>query len=344
MLQAIEMELIQRKDYLDGKAVETVYFGGGTPSLLTSKELERLMSLISTHFTVVDGVEITLESNPDDISAERLKEWAKAGVNRLSIGIQSFKPSDLEWMNRAHNVKEASDCIQLAQSEGFDNITVDLIYGLPGLTLEEWQDHIHKVIDFKVPHVSAYCLTVEENTALSNWVSKGKIMPANEDQQSDQFQMLQRILEENGFSQYEISNFSKPGYESKHNSNYWKAKWYLGIGPSAHSFNGSSRQWNVANNQKYMKGVESNGTYFELETLSSTDQFNELILTGLRTVYGVNLELLESKKPLTKHFNQKCDSFEENGWMTRSKNSIKLTRSGRLKADFIASELFTVED
>lgn len=342
MIDAIVKEIENRKDYLGKQVVKTIYFGGGTPSLLSKNELQKLLSTIYKLFEVVNDVEISLEANPDDINPENLEVWKSEKINRLSIGIQSFKKSDLEWMNRAHSVEDAFQCVSLAQEYGFNNITVDLMYGLPNLTMEDWEKHIQQVIDFKVPHISAYCLTVEEKTILSNWVEKGKIIPASEDQQSDQFLKLLEKLEANGYIQYEISNFSKKGFESIHNSNYWKGEQYLGIGPSAHSFNGQSRSWNIANNSKYIQAIQQNTEYNTLEILTPENIFNEMILTGLRTIYGVDLIKLKAILPIPVNLKEKVKEFIENSWMKQEDSIIYLTKKGRLRADFIASELFIV--
>ncbi len=340
MIDSIVQEIENRKTYLHNIDIRTIYFGGGTPSILNEAELKSILAKVYDAFKVTDGAEITLEANPDDISGANLEVWKKAGVNRLSIGLQSFKKSDLEWMNRAHTVSDSFQCVKLAKQHGFEDITVDLMYGLPDLTMEEWENHIQEVMDLDVPHVSAYCLTVEEKTVLSSLVGKGKIVPASEDQQSDQFLKLLEKLEINGFVQYEISNFSKPGYESKHNSNYWKGEWYLGVGPSAHSFNGKNRSWNVSNNQQYIKAIEQNLEFSTIEVLTQANVFNEMLLTGLRTIYGVNLTKLAEIAPISLVFQQKTAEFEKNGWMEKSADEVFLTKEGRLRADFIASELF----
>lgn len=343
MIDSISQEIIERQNYLEGRAIKTIYFGGGTPSLLTKDELNQILQAIRTNYALEEKIELSLEANPDDIDYEKLDIWTSIGVNRLSIGLQSFKSEDLKWMNRAHTVEESLNCVQKAQAAGITNLTVDLIYGLPNLSLNEWQDHIQKVIDFNVPHISAYCLTVEEKTALSSLVKKGKITPANEDQQSEQFKLLVSMLEDQGFNQYEISNFSKPNFESQHNSNYWKGEWYLGVGPSAHSFNGVSRSWNVANNHKYMNAIEKGEFDSETEILSPENQFNEYLLIGLRTAYGVNLDKLNGIISINLSFTEACNSFINKGWMTNESNILALTKEGRLKADYIASELFIVD-
>lgn len=340
MIDAISTELSTRVTYLDQKPLETIYFGGGTPSILKKEEISRLLETIQSNFEIDPSAEISLEANPDDISIDSLREWKELGINRLSIGLQSFKAADLEWMNRAHTVDESQNCVRLAQSEGFDDLTVDLIYGLPNLTMDEWKSHVQTVIDFDVPHISAYCLTVEEKTALHKMVTAGKIDSVSDDVQSEQFLILLEMLEANGYAQYEISNFSKLGFESRHNGNYWKGEWYLGVGPSAHSFNGTSRRWNVANNRRYMKAVNAGSNYSETEILSSENQFNERILTGLRTIKGVDLDELGAISVPPTAFFAKIESFIESKWMIRNKDVISLTKEGRLRADYIASELF----
>lgn len=340
MINTICQEIELRSDYLQKQVINTIYFGGGTPSLLEELELESILSAISNTFSVSPTAEVSLEANPDDINDASLELWKKYGVNRLSIGLQSFKQSDLNWMNRAHNVDESLSCVALAQSHGFQNITVDLIYGLPNLSMEEWTTHVNRVMEMGVPHLSAYCLTIEEKTVLSNWVNKGKISTPNEDTQSDQFVKLLEIINTNGFEQYEISNFSKPNFESQHNSNYWKGEWYLGVGPSAHSYNGTSRRWNVANNRSYMKAIQNQEEYSETEELSKVDQFNERILIGLRTKYGVNLQELSRLHETTDEFNSILEGFKLKNWILENANVLTLTEEGKLRADYIASELF----
>ncbi len=340
MVESIAKELIRRVDFLENRSIQTIYFGGGTPSILTQTELKFLLEAIRENYSLAENVEISLEANPDDLNSTRLKEWREIGINRLSIGLQSFKASDLSWMNRAHTVEQARNCVQLAQEAGFENLTVDLIYGLPELTMDEWRSHIQTVIDFGVPHVSAYCLTVEEKTALHKLVAAGKIATVSDDVQSDQFLMLLEVLEENGFLQYEISNFAKRGFESQHNGNYWKGEWYVGVGPSAHSFNGTSRRWNVANNRKYLTAMAADDEYFETEILSPENQFNERVMTGLRTTMGVNLLELEAIYSIHAAFYDKLNEFSKADWIQQREDVIYLSKEGRLRADYIASELF----
>ena len=342
MIESICKEIIYRKDYLAHQTIETVYFGGGTPSLLTKNEFEKILNTIQNTFNISVDLEFTVEANPDDINEHNLKDWKEIGVNRLSIGLQSFREEDLRWMNRAHNSTEALNCVSLAQKAGFDNLSVDLIYGLPNLSTEDWKKNIQHVIDMNVPHVSAYCLTVEEKTSLHQMVKNNKIKPATEDEQSDQFNLLIETLAENGMEQYEISNFSKPGKHSVHNSNYWFGKHYLGIGPSAHSFNGASRSWNISNNQQYIKKITNNEKWDEIEVLSKANQFNELLMVGLRTKFGVNIKKLKEILPFSIAFQNTLNTFIANEWVVEEEENLRLTKEGRLKADYIASELFVI--
>ncbi len=339
MISCIQKEIVIQRPYLENQLIETIYFGGGTPSLLDYKEINSILKTIKENYSVKSSAEITLEANPDDINIESLTEWKKSGINRLSIGLQSFREEDLKWMNRAHSKEEALNCVKLAKKAGFENISVDLIYGLPNFTLDEWKENIQTVIKFGIQHVSAYCLTVEQKTVLSKWVEQNKIVPANEDDQSDQFDVLLNELEKEGIEQYEISNFSLPGFHSHHNSNYWKGKHYLGVGPSAHSFNGISRSWNVSNNREYIKRMEENKVWFDTEILTIENQFNEILLIGLRTAIGVNIEQLKSIQEPSSIFWNQITKMENLGWMNKIDNFIILTKSGKLKADYITSEL-----
>ena len=342
MIESICIEIIQRKKYLDNQEIKTIYFGGGTPSLLLDYELKSILDTIHSNFVVKKSLEITLEVNPDDITQGNLNIWKKNGVNRLSIGIQSLKQSDLDWMNRSHKVEDSFASILLAQKYGFDNINVDLIYGLPNLSMEDWASHLNFIIQNDlITHLSAYCLTVENNTILSDRVIKRKINLPNEDVQSDQFLKLIEMIEKSDFEQYEISNFSRLGFESKHNSNYWKGLSYLGVGPSAHSFNGESRSWNLSNNKIYIKKIKENNLgYNETEKLSKLDQFNERVLIGLRTIYGVNLNELSKLNKLTKEFQLALRKFKDRKWIEEDIGVLTLTKEGKLRADYIASGLF----
>ena len=280
-------EIKIRKNELNGEVIETIYFGGGTPSLLRQSEIDQIINAVYKHHNVMNDPEITLEANPDDLSEKKIIELAKSKVNRLSIGIQSFFEHDLKLMNRAHNAQEAKESLSIA-SEYFDNISLDLIYGIPGLTNEQWIQNIHTALSFGVPHISSYALTVEPKTALESFISKGIIDPVNDEQAQEQFNILVEELERANFVNYELSNFGKEGFFSKNNSAYWQGKFYLGIGPSAHSFDKEQRSWNLRNNSKYIQSIQRGELPITRETLSVTDQYNEYIMIGLRTIWGVS--------------------------------------------------------
>ncbi len=343
LIAAMNLEIQLRKDEITDE-IQTIYLGGGTPSLLNEEELFGLMQTIQDHFTVAKDVEVTLEANPEDISDENLRQWKKNGINRLSIGIQSFRENDIRWMNRGHHPNQSIDAVMRAKKQGFSNITVDLIYGLPQLSLEEWKAHLQQVIDLEINHISAYCLTVEPKTALHHQVSKGKILTPDDESQSVQFEFMQDFLAANGFEQYEISNFAKNQAYSKHNSSYWKGTPYIGIGPSAHSFDGSSRRWNVANNTLYYKNVGKNDTWFESELLSLNDRWNELFLTGLRTKWGVSKSQIETLGGFYSFEKQLISHLITNGEMLESETNFVLTVSGKLRADGIAQDFFRLAD
>jgi oxygen-independent coproporphyrinogen-3 oxidase len=342
MIQTIIDEIKLRKDYLPTEQIKSVYFGGGTPSLLEAAELDRIMETLKTQFSFSKVAEITLEANPDDIDSAKLLSWRNAGINRLSIGIQSFRQSDLDWMNRAHNVNQAENSVRMSQDAGFENLTVDLIYGLPDLSLEEWEVHLEKVTSMGIDHISSYCLTVEDRTKLNSWVKQGKIKPSDEAAQSDQFLFMIEYLASKGFEQYEISNFARSGRYAVHNTAYWTGAPYLGIGPSAHSFNGFERRWNIANNSAYIRSMGVNEDWFFTEELTTMDRWNEMVLTGLRTIFGLHFSSLAEISPITQEWMTKVCEFEDCGWLMIAQNKIILTKEGRLKADYIASELFLV--
>lgn len=339
LLSAINTEIQQRSKEV-GEAVQTIYFGGGTPSLLVGAEIMDLLTTIRDNFEL-DSPEITLETNPDDFSEKALSDWLSAGINRLSIGVQSLKNSDLEWMNRAHTSEEAQSAIAMAKTAGFTNITIDLIYGLPGLSEDDWRQNIEWAIKTGVPHVSAYCLTVENRTLLSKKVRSGELVIPDEQIQSEQYDLLVDLLQSAGILQYEVSNFAKPGFESKHNRSYWRGSPYLGVGPSAHSFDGGRvRRWNISNNQLYMKGVENGQTFFEEEELTVENRFNELLLIGLRQITGVELDKLETILPLEKYQLDFIDTLILDHLAILDERKLKLTKEGMLRADYITSELF----
>ncbi|WP_143309755.1 radical SAM family heme chaperone HemW [Chitinophaga vietnamensis] len=338
LLQEIDLQ----RDYLQGETVQTIYFGGGTPSLLSEEELHSLLAALHQTFPVAADAEITLEANPDDLDMPKLQMLKAAGINRLSIGVQSFHETDLRWMNRAHNSLQALECITNAQSAGFNNITIDLIYGGPTLSDEGWEQNIKQAIALGIPHLSCYALTVEPGTALDHFIQKKKMAPTDADKAARHFEQLMQWLEAAGYEHYEISNFALPGWHSRHNSSYWQGKSYLGLGPSAHSFNGHSRQWNVANNAQYIKSIQAGAVPFELESLTTDMVFNEYIMTSLRTAAGCNLEWVAEKfdAAYAEKLMQESRQFMAKGWMVQEGPVLRLTKAGRLFADGIAADLF----
>ena len=342
MVAALCMEIERRVDYLTEESIQTIYFGGGTPSILNDEELGEIFATIQKHFTISPKAEITLEANPDDLSEIRLKTLKDSPINRLSIGVQSFFQEDLVYMNRAHNAQEAEKSIQLAMDFGFQNLSIDLIYGSPTTSDEQWAVNIDKLIQWKIPHLSCYALTVEPGTALDHFIKKGTSLPVDETKAARQFTYLMNTLEVAGYEHYEISNFCLPGHHARHNTNYWRGVPYLGIGPSAHSFDGPSRQWNVANNAKYLKGIENQSTIFEKEILSPADQHNEYIMTALRTKWGVDLSFLEERwgKDIAKDFASGMTAVISRGEAEQVGTVYRLTKRGRLLADGIAAGLF----
>jgi oxygen-independent coproporphyrinogen-3 oxidase len=341
LLEALIKEINLQKTFLAGETIETIYFGGGTPSILGAAELNSIISTITGLHTVAANAEITIEANPDDLDRAKLQALRKTDINRFSIGIQSFFDDDLQWMNRVHRAAEAEAAVKRAQDTGFENITADLIYGYPLLTDEKWKKNLDKVFELDIPHISSYSMTVEPQTALASFIRKKK-QPAMDDQQSAaQFVMLMDAMQAHGFEHYEISNFCKPGHYSRHNSNYWKGVKYLGIGPSAHSFNGETRQWNVANNAKYIQSLESSVIPAETELLTENDRLNEYIMTSLRTIWGLDLNKLNTiAKGAREQVNKESRRFFESGWIAQNESVITLTQAGKLYADYIASELF----
>ena len=325
------------------KIIETIYFGGGTPSLLSEKEINVLLSSIKKNYNVKIDAEITLEANPDDITPEKLKQWKSEGINRLSIGIQSFKEEHLVWMNRAHNAAQSIDCIHLAREAGFNNFSIDLIFGTPGLPNEEWKENIQKVIGLNVPHIACYALTVEPKTALQRMIALKKKEDVNTDLQATQYLMLMRWMHDAGYEHYEISNFAKPGFRSRHNSSYWQGKKYIGIGPSAHSYDGKMRMWNKANNALYIDSIQKNIIPFEKEILTETQQLNEYIMTSLRTIEGLDLKFIEThfSTDQRKRIESLIKNEVEKEMIFIDKEKIILTDEGKLFADGIAVKLFS---
>ena len=341
MVLALAKEIQMRKNESSEEIIETIYFGGGTPSVLTSDEINFLIDTVYQNYQVVENPEITLEANPDDLSQERILELATSKINRLSIGIQSFFEDDLQMMNRAHNSAEAQKCLEFA-TKYFDNISIDLIYGIPGMTNEKWNQNIEKALSFGIPHISSYALTVEPKTALNKLIQTGKIAAPNDDVAQEHFAILVETLEYNGFIHYELSNFAKENYLSKNNSAYWLGKKYIGIGPSAHSYDGFSRSWNVANNSIYLKSIQEDKLPNENEILSATDRYNEYIMTGLRTIWGVSLDRVEKEFGVEylNYLHKQAQKFLNDDLLFIEIDILKPTKKGKFLTDGIASDLF----
>lgn len=343
MVAALRKEISLRRDELQDKNLQSLYFGGGTPSVLTGDELKSIIDEILNFYTFDPSIEITLEANPDDLHKNFLKELASTPVNRLSIGTQSFFDEDLKLMNRAHNASEAESSIKRAQDFGLENISIDLIYGSPTSDFEIWKSNLQKTVQLEVPHVSAYALTVEPKTALSQWIQQQKISAPNESVQQEEFLYMSAFLKDHGLDHYEISNFGKPGFYSRHNTSYWKGKPYLGIGPSAHSYDGGlKRSWNIAHNAKYMTALAQNELPSESEMLSEKEQFNEMLMIGLRTIWGVDLQRVkdtfnaEIQSLLEKAISPKI----EDGLLVIENNHLKIPEKNWFLADGIAADLF----
>ena len=341
MVLALAKEIVMRKSEFANQTVETIYFGGGTPSRLQIADLRLQIDMIYDNYRVIEKPEITLEANPDDLSEEYLIALSEIGINRLSIGIQSFFEDDLQMMNRAHNSAEAKKCLEIA-TQYFDNISLDLIYGVPGMSNEKWKHNIETALSFNIPHISSYALTVEPKTALSKLIQTGEIAAPKDEVASKHFMILVEILEKNGFVHYELSNFGKPNFFSKNNSAYWLGKKYIGIGPSAHSYNGVSRSWNIANNGLYLKSIQENQLPLETEILSVEDRYNEYIMTGLRTIWGVSLERIESEFGQTylDYLSKQSQKFLNDDLLFIEDNILKPTKKGKFLTDGIASDLF----
>ena len=341
MVLAIAKEIQMRKNEYENEIIETIYFGGGTPSVLTLAEINFLIAAVYANYAVAENPEITLEANPDDLSSERIIEWSKSKINRLSIGIQSFFEEDLQLMNRAHNSVEAKKCLEEA-TQYFDNISLDLIYGIPGMSNEKWKQNIETALRFGIPHISSYALTVEPKTALNKLIQTGKVAKPNDEVAQEHFAVLVATLEANDFIHYELSNFGKENYFSKNNSAYWLGKKYIGVGPSAHSYNGISRSWNVSNNSLYLKSIRENIVPHEMEILSITDRYNEYVMTGLRTIWGVSLERIgtEFGGEYLNHLNKQTRKFLNDGLLCIENGILKTTPKGKFLTDGIASDLF----
>ena len=343
-VEALLNEIELRRDYIN-TPIQTIYFGGGTPSLLSAEQIRSIIEKLQLNFDLSNLQEFTLEANPDDININKLSEWNAIGINRLSIGIQSFQKESLAWMNRAHIVDQSHQAIQMAQDAGFNNISIDLIYGTPHYTKEHLLADLKIIEDYRIPHVSCYALTVEEKTALNSMIEKGKIENVKTEVQAEHFEIIVDYLNKIGFEHYEISNFAKPGNRSKHNSSYWKGIPYLGLGPSAHSFNGSSRQWNVANNALYMQSLEKRVLPFEIELLDQVAQYNEYMMISLRCMEGFDLKHIESSfgKAYSEHTQNVIQILAQKDIFEQKSTSYCLKKSAKFLADGIASEFFIVD-
>ena len=344
LVASLGEELLLQKNYFrNPEAIQTIYFGGGTPSILEQKEIERLLHAIAKHYTITPSPEITLEANPDDLTVEKLRQLKASGINRLSIGIQSFDNEVLKFLNRAHDAAMATSCIKMAQDLGFSNISVDLIYGIPQQDDAMWQKHVLEALSLQPQHLSAYALTVEEKTVLGKWTRQGKFHPATNDYAAQQMDILIDALEKRGYEHYEVSNFALPGFHAVHNSSYWQQKPYLGIGPSAHSYNGTTRQYNISNNSIYIKSIEDHKVPCETEVLSREDKINEIILTTLRTSKGCDTQKIrhDFEFDLLDHHKLYIEQIIQLDFACiEGDGTLKLTRKGRMLADKISSDLF----
>ncbi|WP_165749111.1 radical SAM family heme chaperone HemW [Cellulophaga sp. Z1A5H] len=343
MLSAIKRELVLRKGEFKNEVVATIYFGGGTPSVLSTEEIQGIINSVYANYSVVEGPEITLEANPDDLSEDKIRALSKSPINRLSIGVQSFFEEDLKMMNRAHNSEEAKKSLEIA-THYFSNISIDLIYGLPGMSNQRWEENIALALSFGVPHISSYALTVEPKTALANFIKKGIIKPVDDEVASAHFNILLREMEANGLDAYETSNFGKPGFYSENNTAYWLGKKYIGVGPSAHSYDGIRRGWNINNNAKYINALANDQLPIEVEVLSETDRYNEYVMTGLRTIWGVSLTRIYSDfgANFHKYLLQQAEKHIEQHLLKVENDTLLTTKKGKFLADGIASDLFMI--
>lgn len=345
IIDAIAQEVPQRKNLIGDKLIETIYFGGGTPSLMGARHLQKIMTAIYQTFTISENAEITLEANPDDLSIEKLQAFKENKINRLSIGIQTFNDDELKYLNRTHDAKKAIESIDRARKSGFNNLTVDLIYGLPGSTSESWGRNLQLVRNLDVPHLSCYALTVEPNTAFEYFIRKGKLKPPEEELFLDQFEQLIDFTVANGYEHYEISNFCRNGWYARHNTAYWFGTPYLGLGPSAHSFDGNSRFWNIAHLKKYMDGIAQNMPVFEQESLTQKQRYNEFVMTRLRTLWGIGFADLQKGfgGELSGHFFDKLKKYNDSGLLEISATHVRLSRKGIFISDNIISDFFAEE-
>lgn len=345
MLKALALEIEQRREYLGGETITTLYFGGGTPTICTPAELEELINTVK-RFYPCQLEEVTVEANPDDLSADYLSQLKAIGVNRLSIGIQSFVERDLLLMNRRHNAQMAMEVVPMAQAAGFNNITIDLIYGIPEQTQAEWEQNLTIALSLGVQHISSYHLSIEPKTVFGNRMKRGLFHPVDDELSEQLYAILEKKLIEGGFEHYEVSNFAKPGFYSKHNTSYWNYTKYIGVGPSAHSFNGISRQWNIANNGKYLNAIQNSEIYWEQENMSAAEQYNEFILTSLRTAWGIDKKRLQQQfqHHFIDYFYTSIEPHLASGKLVDTGTNIRIPSHFFLVSDGIMSDLFFVED
>lgn len=343
MISAIIKEIESRKKEFINKQIATIYFGGGTPSVLSVDEIQQILNSVYKNYEIIENPEITLEANPDDLSEEKIIRLSKTSINRLSIGIQSFFEEDLKLMNRAHNTEDAKKCLSVA-TRYFDNVSVDLIYGIPNMSNKRWKENIQTGLNFNVQHISSYALTVEPKTALASFIKKGIVDNPKDKVAQKHFYILINELEKANFIHYELSNFGKEGFFSKNNSAYWQGKKYMGVGPSAHSFNGKERSWNIANNIKYIKAIQQGNFLKETELLSITDQYNEYIMTGLRTIWGVSLDKITQDfgKNYTEYLKLQAGKYTAQNLLVLENRVLKITKKGKFLSDGIISNLFKV--
>ena len=344
LLESLSKEILSRKNEIQNAKIATIYFGGGTPSILEIDELKKLIEILFVNYEVDDGVEITLEANPDDLTRKKIRELKNSGVNRLSIGVQSFFDEDLKYMNRVHNAAMSERSIKASQDAGFENISIDLIYGTPTLTNENWKNNLRKSMSFCIPHLSCYALTVEDKTPLASLIKRKKLELVDDSTIADHFMIMTEILNQHGFGQYEISNFSMPGFRSKHNSSYWEGKPYIGFGPGAHSFNGiNKRRWNISNNPQYIHQINAGETYFEEETLTERDQYNEFIMTKIRLIDGIPLKEIEKNfgSEYKRYLLNRVGTWKRDTYFLHN-DSINLTNGGKIISDQLAADLFII--
>jgi len=340
MLQAIAQELRMRKAYMGPVRVQSIYLGGGTPSLLEVGAIEAILTLITQQFSLSEVMEITLEANPDDITLAKLQNLRAIGINRLSIGVQAFQNSVLRHLNRSHDRQKAITSVQLARKAGFDNLSIDLMYAIPGTSQRIWEANLATALQLQPNHIAAYCLTIEKNTVFGHWHAKGKLKAVEEEVAAEQFETLVEVLTTHHYEHYEISNFSQPGYYSQHNTNYWKQGYYLGVGPGAHSYDGTTRQYNVAHNQRYIDSLQRGEVPCTIERLTRKDHINEYVMTSLRTQWGCNMEWLRANYVLAQTKSTYLKHLIDSQLAVIHDQKLLLTRRGKLLADEIAMELF----